>query len=83
MQDQDQSFNSITQYDKMFDSMFERINDKGYACSYFSVLTCLRFLQGYDYDNETHEKNIVDAMMLTCMLNVNSGLSFDDLIIGP
>ncbi len=53
------SFTSITQYDKRFDGMFEQIKNKGYSCSYFSVLTCLRFLQGYTPDVDTHEKNII------------------------
>lgn len=77
-----QSFKSITQYDKRFDGMFEKIKNKGYSCSYFGVLSCLRFLQGYTPNVDTHEKNIIDAMMITCMLNINSGLSFDDLITG-
>lgn len=76
------SFNSITQYDKSFDGLFENIKIKGYSCSYFSILSSLRFLQGYFPDVDTHEKNVSDAMMLTCILNINSGLSFEDLILG-
>lgn len=75
-------FKSITQYDKKFDGMFDQIKNKGYSCSYFSILTCLRFFQGLVPDVDSHEKNIIDAMMITCMLNINSGLTFDDLIIG-
>lgn len=75
-------FKSITQYDKKFDGMFDQIKNKGYSCSYFSILTCLRFFQGHIPDVDSHEKNIIDAMMITCFLNINSGLLFDDLIIG-
>lgn len=76
------SFKTLTQYDKRFDGMFDHIKNKGYGCSYFSVLSCLRFLQGYPSDVDTHEKNIIDAMTITCLLNVNSGLGFEDLITG-
>ncbi len=76
------SFKSITQYDKRFDGMFDNIKNKGFSCSYFGILTCLRFLQGYTPDVDTHEKNIIDAMTITCLLDVNSGLSFENLILG-
>jgi hypothetical protein len=76
------AFKSLTQYDKRFDGMFDQIKDKGYSCSYFGILTCLRFLQGYLPDVDTHEKNIIDAMTVTCLLNINAGMTFEDLILG-
>lgn len=76
------SFVTINQYDKRFDSMFENIKKKGYSCSYFSILTCLRFLQGYFPDADTHEQNVIDSMTISCLLDVSAGLSFEDLIIG-
>lgn len=77
-----EEFKTITQYDKTFDTFFENQKDKGYACSYFSILTVLRFLEGHENNMYIHEKNIFDAMTLTSLLNLNSGLSFEDLISG-
>lgn len=76
------TFNSITQYDKSFDKMFKNISKKGYACSYFSILSCWRFIQTGLNGKEAHELNITDAMKITKILDLANGLSFEDLIIG-
>lgn len=76
------TFNSITQYDKSFDGLFDDIKKKGYSCSYFSILSCWRFMENGIVDKDIHEQNIRDAMTITCVLNIADGLSFEDLIIG-
>lgn len=74
---------SITQYDKRFDGLFDEIKKKGFACSYFSILSCWKFMQQNSRpDLQSHEQHIKDAMTITCVLNLADGLGFEDLIIG-
>lgn len=75
-------FKSITQYDKRFDGLFDDVQKKGFGCSYFSILSCWRFLEDGKTTTHVHEQNIKDAMTITCLLNIASGLGFEDLIIG-
>lgn len=76
------TFESITQYDKSFDYMFDNITKKGYSCSYFAILSCWRFMETGLCDKTIHEENIRDAMKITKNLNLSNGLSFEDLIVG-
>lgn len=76
------NFNSITQYDKSFDKMFKNISKKGFACSYFAILSCWRFIQTGTHDKHIHEENIRDGIKITKILDLSNGLSFEDLIIG-
>jgi len=74
------TFNSITQYDKQFDSMFQNINKKGYACSYFSLITAWKFLANYNMTQEEHNDTVVQSLMLTSIFDTCCGITFEDLL---
>lgn len=75
-----QKFDSITQYNQKFDKLFHNINQKGYACGFFSILTAYSYLKYNLYDLETHEKNIEEAIKYTAKNNIVGGINFDNLL---
>jgi hypothetical protein len=73
-------FESITQYNNKFNNLFININQKGFACGFFSVLTVYNYLQNNLYDKNVHEKNIEEAIKYTAKKKIFSGVNFDNLL---
>lgn len=74
-------FQTITQYDKQFDNEIDKIIcGKGYACSFFGILTPWKFMQGYVPDKKTHEQTIKDSVQASRLLDMSNGLTFSDLL---
>lgn len=71
----------ITQYDKSFDELFNgEVAKKGFACSYFSVLTAWRFMKQYQPTSDVHVDNVTCAVKITKELSVTQGIHFNELI---
>jgi hypothetical protein len=75
-----QKFDSITQYNKKFDQLFTNVNQKGYACGFFSVLTANTYLKYGLFDLPTHENNIEEAIKYTVKKKIVGGVNFDNLL---
>jgi hypothetical protein len=74
-------FQSITQYDKQFDNEIDKIIcGKGYACSFFGILTPWKFMQGQIPDKKTHEQTIKDSVQTSRLLDMSNGLTFSELL---
>jgi hypothetical protein len=75
-----QNFDSITQYNKKFDQLFTNVNQKGYACGFFSILTANAYLKYGAFDLSTHESNIEEAIKYTAKKKIVGGINFDNLL---
>jgi hypothetical protein len=75
-----ETFESITQYNKKFDKLFNNKNHKGFSCGFFSILTAYRFMKDVKYDKFTHEQNIEDALKYTIDKKIFGGINFDLLL---
>lgn len=73
-------YDSITQYNKKFDQLFVNINQKGYACGFFSILTANVYLEYGLFDLLTHENNIEEAIKYTAKKKIVGGINFDNLL---
>jgi hypothetical protein len=73
------SFISITQYDKQFDVICKETK-KGFACSYFAILTAWNYLNNYKYDKQSHENNIKNAIIFSELIGESHGINFETLI---
>jgi hypothetical protein len=73
-------FESITQYDKSFNGLFQNINHKGFACGFFSILSVKLFLKFHSYDKDIHESCIKNAIDFTAKNKITFGLDFDSLL---
>jgi hypothetical protein len=75
-----QKLDSITQYNKKFDQLFTNVNQKGYACGFFSILTANTYLKYGFFDLLTHENNIEEAIKYTAKKKIVGGVNFDNLL---
>lgn len=73
------SFSSITQYDKQFDHIFKHTK-KGFACSYFALLTAWNYFNNCKFDKDTHENNIKNAVIFSELIGESSGIDFETLL---
>ena len=76
-----ETFNTFTQYDKQFNDMFKDKNKKGYACTYFSLISVWKFINGEDPTKESHEKTIRQSLLLQSMCDIDFGLTFEELLV--
>jgi hypothetical protein len=74
------NFESITQFDKSFDNLFENKNLKGYACGIFSLLTANSYLNNILITKDVHENNIRKAVKICSENKIFYGMSFDELL---
>ena len=71
----------ITQYDQSFDALFtDNMAKKGFACSYFAILTAWKFLKGFPATLESHIDNVKLSVKVTKELSVTGGIQFSDLV---
>lgn len=73
-------FKSITQYDKNFDSLFENPNLKGFSCSFFSLISAWKFLNGETPDVISHETTIAQSLLAQSTYDMNFGLTFEEML---
>lgn len=74
------TFDSITQFNKQFDHLFQNVNQKGFGCGFFSILTVNSFLKNNKYDKHTHENNTRNGILTTVENKIRSGVNFDNLL---
>jgi hypothetical protein len=74
------SFNTITQYDKQFDSLFANPNKKGFSCSFFSLITAWKFLNGVTPTQISHEETIGQSLMAQSLCDVSFGVTFEEML---
>jgi hypothetical protein len=74
------NFESITQFDKSFDNLFENKNLKGYACGIFSLLTANSYLNNIPITKDVHENNIRKAVKICSENKIFYGMNFDELL---
>ena len=74
------TFNSITQYDKMFAEIakgkFGGIN----FCPFFALITALKFLNKDNNNSDIHNENVIKAVLNHVTNNKGQTMTFNDLI---
>lgn len=73
-------FNSVTQYDKQFDGLFTNPDKKGFSCSFFSLITAWKFLQGEIPDLLSHETTIAQSLLAQSSYDINFGITFEEML---
>jgi len=73
-------FESVTQYDKQFDGLFQDPNKKGFSCSFFSLLTAWKFLNGETPDVISHETTIAQSLLTQSTFDINFGVTFEEML---
>jgi hypothetical protein len=71
-------FESMTQYDKSFDEI-NKTREKGLICSYFSVITAWKFMNGIKMTNLEHMNTISESYLASDVFGSQS-MTYDDLI---
>jgi len=74
-------FTSITQYDKQFDNIFVNPSKKGFSCSFFSLITAWKFLNGEIADSLSHETSIAQSLLAQSAYDVEFGISFEEMLL--
>lgn len=73
-------FSSVTQYDKQFDGLFANPNKKGFSCSFFSLITAWKFLNGESPDVISHETTIAQSLLAQSSYDINFGITFEEML---
>jgi hypothetical protein len=75
-------FDSITQYDNSFDVLFPEtdVAKKGYACTWFALLTACKFLKGVLPTEASHDKTVRQSVLISKELGTSGGYTFATLL---
>lgn len=73
-------FDTVTQYDKQFNGLFSNPNKKGFSCSFFSLITAWKFLNGETPDVISHEATIAQSLLAQSTNNIDFGITFEELL---
>jgi hypothetical protein len=76
------SFDSLTQYDKSFDKLFEGVDYamKGFSCAWFTLLTACKFLNGMPLTKDLHNSIVLQSVEASKLLGSVGGIQFSQLI---
>jgi len=75
-------FDSITQYDNSFDVLFPVTEGakKGYACTWFAILTACKFLKGVPPTEASHDETVRQSVSISKDLGTSGGYTFATLL---
>lgn len=75
------TFESKTQYDKSYDSLFDKNSEcsKGFSCAYFTLITSWKFFNGYENNKITHDFTVDDSVNFSALYLATS-LTFVELV---